>query len=89
MNARDIFQDTSKLAHLDPEAYNKAMDRYFEASLEAFPDLRWFEYSAESRNFVPISTPRSQPGKLLNGKALRTFQFWSDARGAYTTSAEP
>ncbi|MFN8010853.1 MAG: hypothetical protein U0P81_05560 [Holophagaceae bacterium] len=88
LNSRDIFQDTSKLRTMDPAAYAKAMDRYFEASLEAFPDLRWFEFDPESRHFRPILAPRNQPERVLSGSALRGFQFWLDAKGNCTSSGE-
>jgi hypothetical protein len=88
LNSRDIFQDASKLSSLDSEGYAKAMDRYFESSLEAFPDLRWFEFDPESRHFKPAPVPRSQPEKVRTGSALRAFQFWMDARGECTASPE-
>lgn len=88
LNSRDIFQDTSKLAGLDPDGYAKAMDRYFESSLEAFPELRWLEFDPVSRHFRPIPTPRSQPEKIRSGGALRGFQFWMDARGECTSSGD-
>lgn len=86
LHARDIFQDVGRLNGLDSDAYSKAMESYFVRSLEAFPDIWWWEFDPQSRHFTRTTAPQSVPSRLDRPATLRTFGFWMDARGLPTTT---